>query len=217
MPTQIEITAPTVTDRPRPDGADIRKVTRADLAVVARALAESFFDDPHFAWIVRDRERRLAKLERAFTTFCARVWLPHDHGYTNSQRSGAAMWLPPGEWHLSAWAQLKLAPAVIRDLGFDAGRLLRALAFIERKHPREPHWYLPAIGVAPAWQGRGYGAALLRPILERCDRERLPAYLEASTKRNRSLYQRHGFETIEECRYADNAPLLWRMWREPRG
>ena len=66
----------------------------------------------------------------------------------------------------------------------------------------------------PAWQGRGYDTALLRPVLERCDAESMPAYPEASTPRNRVLYA--GFEAIEECRYADDGPPLWRMWRQPQ-
>ena len=75
--------------------------------------------------------------------------------------------MPPNTWHVGLLDQLRLLPATVRDLRRDTPRLLRALTFIEKKHPREPeHWYLPMIGVAPAWQGRGYGAALLRPVLE---------------------------------------------------
>ena len=51
---------------------------------------------------------------------------------------------------LSPLAQLLLLPAIVRDVRADTPRLLRALSFIEKKHPREPvHWYLPVIGVAP--------------------------------------------------------------------
>jgi GNAT superfamily N-acetyltransferase len=115
------------------------------------------------------------------------------------------------------WTQLRLAPATISALRGDSGRLLKALNFIEHKHPRTPaHWYLPIIGVARARQGRGFGAALLRPVLERCDHDGTPAYLEASTARNRALYERHGFKVVEECRYAADGPPMWRMWREPR-
>jgi GNAT superfamily N-acetyltransferase len=71
------------------------------------------------------------------------------------------------------------------------------------------------MGVTPARQGRGFGTALLRPVLERCHADRAPAYLEASTSRNRALYERNGFEVVEECRYADDGPILWRMWRAP--
>ncbi len=208
---------PTPQDRPQPDGSDIRKLTAVEVRPVARALAQAFYSDPHFRWIVRDDDVRMPRLERGFATFVGRVWLPHGESYTHERLLGAALWMPPGTWHMAVLDQLRLLPATIRDLRGDTPRLLKGLMFIEKKHPHEPpHWYLPMIGVMPAWQGRGYGAALLRPVLKRCDEQELPAYLEASTPRNRALYERHGFEVVEECRYSRDAPPLWRMWREPQ-
>jgi GNAT superfamily N-acetyltransferase len=93
-------------------------------------------------------------------------------------------------------------------------RILRVLAFVEARHPHEPHYYLQFIGVEPKRQGNGTGSALLRPVLERCDREGLPAYLEASNERSRALYARHGFELVEEARLPGGGPPIWRMWRE---
>ena len=217
MASDLEST-PTPGDRPRPDGSDIRKMMSADIAPVAKALAQAFYDDPHFEWIIRDDRRRLGMLERGFELFVRHLWLVPDEGYTTDRLSGAAIWMPPGTWHAGLLAQLRMAPGTIRALRGNTPRLLKALNFIERKHPHDPpHWYLPVIGVAPAWQGRGYGAALLGPVLRRCDGEGMPAYLEASTPRNRALYERHGFEVVEECRYASDGPPLWRMWREPAG
>ena len=218
MGSEVEVVLPSASDRPRPDGSDIRRMTGAEIGPVARALAEAFYEDPHFRWFVRDDSRRMTSLERGFSTFIRHIWLPQDEGYTHERLIGAALWMPPDTWHMSPLAQLLLLPSIVRNLRADTPRLLRALTFIEKKHPREPaHWYLPIIGIAPAWQGRGYGAALLRGVLERCDSDRLPAYLEASSARNVALYEHHGFETIEECRYARDGPPLWRMWREPRG
>lgn len=189
----------------------------ADIPGVARALAQAFEGDPHFSWIIRDGRRRLERLERGFTLFTRRIWFPQDEGYTHDDLIGGALWMPPGTWHVDLLTQLRLAPATIGTLRGDSIRLLRALSFIERKHPRSPaHWYLPIVGVAPSWQGRGFGAALLAPVLARCDHEGSAAYLEASTPRNRALYERHGFEVMEECRYAKDGPPLWRMWREPQ-
>jgi ribosomal protein S18 acetylase RimI-like enzyme len=216
MPSDGDVLMPTAIDRPRPDGGDIRKITPADTGPVARTLAQAFFDDPHFRWFIREDAARMRKLERGFGTFIRRVWLPQDEGYAHERLIGAALWMPPNTWHLSPLAQLLLLPAVVRDLRVDTPRLLKALNFIEKRHPRDPaHWYLPIIGVRSAWQGRGYGAALLRTGLKRCDADRVPAYLEASTARNVALYERHGFNVLEECRYAADGPPLWRMWREP--
>jgi hypothetical protein len=55
---------------------------------------------------------------------------------------------------------------------------------------------------------------LLRAVLARADREGSPAYLEATSRRNRALYERHGFVTIGELTVAD-CPPLYAMWRPP--
>ena len=51
-------------------------------------------------------------------------------------------------------------------------------------------------------------------MLARADREQMPAYHEATTPRNRALYERHGYVTVGEFRLPDGPPL-WAMWREP--
>jgi hypothetical protein len=56
--------------------------------------------------------------------------------------------------------------------------------------------------------------SLLRAVLDRADREGSPAYLEATSRRNRALYERHGFVTIGELTVAD-CPPLYAMWRPP--
>ena len=83
---------------------------------------------------------------------------------------------------------------------------------MEGYFPREPHWYLPMIGVEPNAQGRGLGAALMRHALERCDRDGVTAYLESSNPLNISLYQRFGCERLGEIQLGD-APVVTPMLR----
>jgi GNAT superfamily N-acetyltransferase len=99
------------------------------------------------------------------------------------------------------------------------GRLplaFRSRLRMEGRHPRRPpHWYLAVMGVAPERQGRGLGTALMRPALEKLDRNGIPAYLEASTPRSRELYRRVGFDVTGEFTLPAGGPPLWQMWREP--
>jgi ribosomal protein S18 acetylase RimI-like enzyme len=125
---------------------------------------------------------------------------------------GAALWLPPGV-HPDSERMMALIDAHVPSGRL--GDMTRVLEQMEAIHPSEPCWYLPMIGVDPACQGRGYGSALLRHALERCDRDGLPAYLESSNPRNVPLYERHGFEVIGSIQ-AGSSPALTPMLRRPR-
>ena len=82
-------------------------------------------------------------------------------------------------------------------------------------HPTEPHYYLAVLGTEPEFQGRGIGSALLRPVLDICDRDEIPAYLESSKERNIAFYARHGFRVTREVTLPKGPPV-WLMWRDPR-
>ena len=94
-------------------------------------------------------------------------------------------------------------------------RALRVVTTIERQHPRTPHWYLAVLGTDPIHQGKGIASALLAPILERCDREGIGAYLESSKESNIAFYRRHRFEVTGEIALP-GGPKVWPMWRDPR-
>jgi GNAT superfamily N-acetyltransferase len=79
---------------------------------------------------------------------------------------------------------------------------------MDAHHPREAHWHLPLIGVDPAHQGKGVGAALLRQVLNACDSQKVLAYLEATSVRNVPLYERHGFEALGSVKVADSPPVV---------
>jgi GNAT superfamily N-acetyltransferase len=201
--------------RPAIDGSDVRKLAPGDVPAVARALARAFEDDPVMGWVFRDDSERLGRLERAFAFYLDKIWLRHEACFATDRLFGAALWVPPHKWHLGVWEQIRLAPGMIAVNGRNLPRLMTVIRMIEKRHPKEAHYYLAVLGVAPEVQGRGFGSALMRPILERCDRERLPAYLESSKRRNVVLYERHGFRVVEELHLPDGGPPLWRMWREP--
>ena len=53
------------------------------------------------------------------------------------------------------------------------------------------------LSIAPEHQRRGHGAALLAPVLARCDADAVPAYLETNRESNLPYYRRFGFELTE--------------------
>lgn len=193
-------------------GVATRTAEAGDRDRVAALLDTTFRDDPVSSWVFPDEERRRAVhgvfmgvfLDAALTE--GRVDLLEDG-------SAAALWLsvPAGE------PEEDDMPALMRRTADPdneraelVGRLTGAI------HPTDrAHAYLLLIAVAPDRQGEGLGTALLAPALEQCDRDGLPAYLEASSARSRDLYLRLGFTDHGQPLRLPDGPLMWPMWREP--
>ena len=135
---------------------------------------------------------------------------------------GVALWPPPGVGADEETMGALLAEAVPAA---DQEEIFGFLGQMGDFHPTEPHWYLPLIGVDVTKQGRGYGSALLRHALERCDRDRsarLPrgdepdeqAALRAS--RVRRARRDPGRELAPDVADATPAPLTGRLSITPQ-
>lgn len=191
---------------------------------ITQILAGAFRDDPVMSWLLPDEQRRPAALTSFFEFETRRVALRHTSSLLSTPAGdtgriggagGAAIILPPGHWKTSLGTQLRHGIALT---GVFRQRLPHAFALqtlLERTHPREPHYYLPFIGVATSARGQGIGGQLLTVLGERCDREQHPAYLEATSPDNARLYRRHGFVPLDQVRLWDSPPIE-RMLRPPR-
>ncbi len=194
-----------------PAAPALRKATVQDIGHLANVLADAFFDDPVFGWLMPEDSKRHARLRRYFGIELRHYTLPHGHVWTTDDLAGVAMNLPPGAWRAPTHVTLLEG----RPFGIHLPRAARIGAAMEWSHMRrlrEPHYYVRDIGVQPEMQGRGLGSTLMGPTLEQCDREGLPAYIEASSVRSAALYERLGFEHIGEL-HVGTSPPLWLMLR----
>jgi ribosomal protein S18 acetylase RimI-like enzyme len=194
----------------------VRRATQDDVTAMAAQLADTFFDDPVTSHIFRNETRRQAGLRAYFSTQMKADYLPFGGCYTTEGYSGSAIWAPAGKPMQTGLSGMLALLPVLPYMASNLGTTLRLLTLMETKHPRQPHWYLATLGTAVEQQGKGVGSALMRPVLEHCDAEGLPCYLESSKERNVPFYRRHGFEVVEEVALPDG-PTLWTMWREPVG
>ena len=194
----------------------IHRATLSEAPQLARTLTRAFLDDPVTAYFMPDPRTRLRELGRMFERInVPRIAAPHDMMYRTENYEAVALWLPPGKTILTTGESLRLLPVLVRTFRLRALRGLRGMAAMDEHHPDVPYYNLHFIGTDPAHQGKGHGAALMRPLLERFDREGVPAFLESSTRRNHSFYRRHGFELTGEFRLPNGGPPLWTFWREP--
>jgi GNAT superfamily N-acetyltransferase len=187
-----------------------------DVPRLADALARAFHDDPGWSHLLSDPSDRTERLRLFFETELRGIAVPLGLVWTTDEVVGGALWAPPESWRVPVTATLREIPPMVRVFGRRLPLALRARLRMEGRHPgTPPHWYLAVMGVAPEWQGRGLGTALMRPALEVLDRDGVPAYLESSSPRSRALYQRNGFDVTGEFNLPSDGPPLWQMWREP--
>ncbi len=187
-----------------------------DIEALSDVLRAAFWDDPVMMWMLPDEKSRSRRLAGLFKVLLKTHYLSMRTVWTTPEQQGGALWAPPKHWRIPTWDIVRAGPGLALALGLRSITALRFLEEVDKQHPSEPHWYLGVLGTGPAYQGKGIGSALMQPVLERCDREGLPAYLESSKEQNIPFYSRHGFEVTGEIT-AMGGPTLWPMWREPQG
>lgn len=122
---------------------------------------------------------------------------------------------PPGTCMPPLMGQLKMMPKLMR-MGSPA-ELYRGLSFvkaIKRHDLQESHWHIGPVAVEPELQGRGIGKQLMGAVCSQMDQESGIAFLETEKLENVRLYEKFGFEVIDEDR-----PLgvtQWYMRRAPK-
>jgi ribosomal protein S18 acetylase RimI-like enzyme len=171
----------------------------------------AFAADPVARWTWPYSHQYLAGMPRLARAFGGSAFA-NGGAYCTDGYAGVALWLPPGvhpdEEKLGEVLETTVSPSL-------RGDVFATFEQMSNHHPREPHWYLPLIGVDPAHQNKGQGDALMSYALQRCDRDRRSAYLESTNPRNISLYQRHGFEPLGRIQIG-SSPVLVPMLRPPR-
>lgn len=203
---------------------------------LSRTLAAAFFDDPVMHWVLPDPRRR-RELLPGYCGLDVLDALDNGAAMTTPGHDAVGLWAtpdpPPGtEEHDDGTSTAAVPSGYGKDATppDDREALVAALERVTEEYhpaalelfdlmkqhrPTTPHYYLALLGTRPEHQGRGLGSALLTPVLSRCDREGAPAYTESSNLRNIRLYERRGFEVIDELTLPDGPPL-WPMWRQPR-
>jgi GNAT superfamily N-acetyltransferase len=130
------------------------------------------------------------------------------------------VWLPPRTYprglrrDLTTYARSAPTSA---HCGKRIGRALALLSTVDKAHQEvaEPHFYLAILGTDPQFQRSGAGTAALAPVLEQCDTEGLPAYLETQKEANIAYYARLRFELVRKLE-VDGCPPIWTLRREPK-
>lgn len=189
----------------------------------ASAVAEALKDDPFYAAITIDFEADEAARQAVLTAYCryslregyhiGTVVIPDGDPY------GAAIWnlpQPPEVAEQAMQAKRAAFAALLGPRGFDNYRAI--LEFMEPSAQAvipANTWYLSILGVAPRWQGRGLGRALLEPTLRQADQNEARCFLETFNAASLPFYRRLGFVEVADYLEPTTRARYWIMQREP--
>jgi ribosomal protein S18 acetylase RimI-like enzyme len=191
------------------------------VTAAAGVLIRSFAADPGLRFVLpepADRDRLGQPLAEAAIRYTPRCGAPL---VTVGNVRGVALWFPPDAPAPTETDLVATGAAAVPNLLGPAGwrRFQRLLDHLDALHPRhapEPHWYLAMLGVEPAWQRRGIGEALMRPVFAAADHAGVCCYLEAPTADNARYYRGRGFRVVDETDIPSSDVHVWLMRREPR-
>jgi GNAT superfamily N-acetyltransferase len=184
-------------------GSQVRPADVCEAEQVFATLTLAFAADPPNRWLYPNENDYLSQFPTFVNALGGRAFR-RGTAFLTADYSGASLWLAP-DTSPDEEALAQLARTLAPDKSTDMGTIIEEMG---RYHPNEPHWYLPFIGVVPTRQNQGLGAVLLRRGLAECDAKGLPAYLESTNPRNRTLYERYGFEPIGEIRVGSCPPIV---------
>jgi GNAT superfamily N-acetyltransferase len=193
---------------------EVHLVRPEDVPAAAASLVRAFYDDPMLIYMFPDSRTRGRALHRFFILQLRQSSKKRLLAYTTEDCRSTALWMPPRTGPPGVREVIAQVPMFL-IMGRRVGAALQLVQLVESHHPKAPHYYLGGLGTDPQWQWRGLGSAVLGPVLEICDREGLPAYLESSKESNVAFYERHRFEVTDEVSVPDGSVRLWLMWREP--
>ncbi|MFD8730591.1 GNAT family N-acetyltransferase [Streptomyces sp. NPDC059611] len=195
-------------------GIRIQRAGQDDRELVVSVLEEAFHHDPVSSWVFPDEAHRRV-VHGKFLGVFADITLAEGRIDIADDGAAVALWLPVPA---GAPEEEDPTPALMRQTADPDNERCELVGRLTGKvHPHDrAHSYLLMVGVSPQRQGQGVGAELIRTELDRCDRDGVPAYLEASSARSRTLYERLGFGFLGSAVELPDGPSMWPMWREPQ-
>ena len=192
------------------DAIQILTVMETERDMAFDTLRLGFATDPLTRWMC-PASYTYMDIRTGYNAIAGRA-VDHGGAFASERFAGVAMWLPPGVEPDSETMAGEFQRLCKEEILEEVFALFEAMAAY---HPEEPFWYLPMIGVDPAYQGQGIGAALMKHVLRIIDEQGATAYLDSTNPRNISLYQRHGFEAMGQVQVG-SSPIITPMLRSPR-
>lgn len=197
---------------------NIQKLKKQDISKAAHVLVDAFQKDP--IW-----ETLFKKMEDENKPFAFEVPIRYSLRYggvltTSDKIEGIATWVSEKYANMT---MLRILFSGAMSAGIKMGskleKMMKPIFTPMLKDRKEfmkgrKYMYIQVIGVATAFQGQGFGGALIKKLIEISEQRNNPIYLETETEENLGLYEKYGFKVIKKITLPILELPLWEMIRE---
>jgi GNAT superfamily N-acetyltransferase len=205
-------------DSPDEEGPEVRRAEQRDVPRIAATLTIALADSRWTRWALPD-DGRMQRLTRLNELDAGHRGVGTGTAWVTDDVTAVAVWEPPpgaeGTTPLPADVQAALANELPYLSADRFGAVRDTAALVAQARPAEPHWWLRHLGVRPTSRRRGLGAAVLAPVLVRCDTDGVPAAAAVFSWANVRFLRGFGFEVGWTGHTADDELPLWVLVRQP--
>ena len=205
-------------DNPDEEGPDVRRAEQRDVPRIAATLTIALADSRWTRWALPD-DGRMQRLTRLNELDAGHRGVGTGTAWVTDDVTAVAVWEPPPGAEGTSQLPADVRAALARELPYLAGDRWPAVAgtsdLVAGARPDAPHWWPRHLGVRPTSRRRGLGAAVLAPVLVRCDAEDTLAAAAVHSWANVRFLRGFGFEVTAELRTSDDELPLWVLVRQP--
>ena len=202
-------------DDPDEEAPDVRLAEHRDVPRIAATLTIALADSRWTRWALPD-DGRMQRLTRLHELDAGHRGVSTQSAWVTDDVAAVAVWEPPAG---TAPLPGDVTAALARELPYLAADRWTAVretaAVIETARPTAPHWWLSHLGVRPSSRRRGLAAAVLAPVIVRCDAEGRTAAAAVFSWANVRFLRGFGFAVTAELRTSDDELPLWVLVRQP--
>jgi GNAT superfamily N-acetyltransferase len=206
-------------DSPDEEGPDVRPAEQRDVPRIAATLTVALADSRWTRWALPD-DGRMQRLTRLHELDAGHRGVATGSAWVTDDVDAVAVWEPPPGAEGTAPLPADVRAALANELPYLSAHRISAVrdtaALVDAHRPERPHWWLRHLGVRPSARRRGLAAAVLAPVLVRCDTDRTLAATAVFSWANARFLRGFGFEVTAELRTADDELPLWVVVRQPQ-
>lgn len=161
-------------------------------------LSEAFFEDPQLRWMLNGNKKGFENRLKSLFNYLFESTLCDGEIYFTKNKKAVAAWQTPPKFNLS-FRLILASIRVIFELGiFTLIKIIKMESIFLKLRDKKNTYYLFLLGVSNEERGKGLSSQLIEFQIEKSKSNGYSLFLETSTEKNISIYQKKGFRVFHE-------------------